>query len=235
MTLLISRKHNIEVVIFDAGGTLIGFNDATPFYNFLIANTPLNYPQPTLKNAFILMKRAEEKYNLALKEKINQKKPIDTSGLIWYKVFKELWPESEVVANSMFNLFIKGHFNTLYEDVIPTLKLIASRSIKMGVLSNFSPTLEGHFKDLCIHHFFSFFVVSSLVNLRKPDREIFELAIKMSGCSKDKILYVGDNIQTDIEGAKAVGLKAVLIDRDSTWNDVKYIRLQSLRDIHMLI
>jgi putative hydrolase of the HAD superfamily len=58
-------------------------------------------------------------------------------------------------------------------------------------------------------------VFSSEVALRKPDAEIYLFACERLGVSPEACLYVGDGSYRELSGAKAVGMRAVLIrDRD---------------------
>ncbi|MFY9329324.1 MAG: HAD family hydrolase [Georgfuchsia sp.] len=45
----------------------------------------------------------------------------------------------------------------------------------------------------------------------KPDRRFFEIALKKSGLAADQVLFVGDSLEQDIEGAHATGMATVLI------------------------
>jgi putative hydrolase of the HAD superfamily len=56
-------------------------------------------------------------------------------------------------------------------------------------------------------------VVSGAVNKRKPSPEIFENALKMLGVSTSEAAFVGDTIDANIEGPKAVGMKTIYIER----------------------
>ncbi len=56
-------------------------------------------------------------------------------------------------------------------------------------------------------------VVSAAINKRKPSPEIFECTLKALGVSASETVFVGDTIDADIEGAKAVGMKAIYIER----------------------
>jgi putative hydrolase of the HAD superfamily len=119
----------------------------------------------------------------------------------------------------------------LFSDVQDTLVRLRSRGIRLGVLSNFPPHLEETLKLHGIHGYFDFYVVSSLVGMEKPDPAIFELAIERAGVPKEEILYVGDNVDDDIRGARAVGLPAILIDRHDRWLEADCVRIRSLSEL----
>jgi putative hydrolase of the HAD superfamily len=59
-------------------------------------------------------------------------------------------------------------------------------------------------------------VISARVGCRKPSPVFFREVIRVAECEPGEILFVGDDVQSDYEGANAVGLRAVLYaDRDS--------------------
>jgi len=86
---------------------------------------------------------------------------------------------------------------------------------KLGIISNFAIP-ECVFKLLKTHgldRLFEVIVVSAAVNKRKPSPEIFESTLKALGVSTAETVFVGDTIDADIEGAKAVGMRAIYIER----------------------
>jgi putative hydrolase of the HAD superfamily len=51
------------------------------------------------------------------------------------------------------------------------------------------------------------------VGYEKPDGRIFDLAVQRAGAPHDRILYIGDHPEEDIEPARSLGIDALLIDR----------------------
>ena len=82
---------------------------------------------------------------------------------------------------------------------------------------------------------FDFFVISSLVGVEKPDPAIFELAIARACVPRDQILYLGDDPEDDIQGASAVGLAAILVDRHGHWPDARSPRIKSLAELPAIV
>jgi putative hydrolase of the HAD superfamily len=124
-----------------------------------------------------------------------------------------------------------GRFDQLFDDSLPALEALREMGVRLGVLSNFTPDLEDLLSRLGVHGYFDFIIVSSHVGLAKPDPRIFELAVVKAGRPKDRLLYVGDHIGDDIEGARAAGLDAVLIDRKNRQPDAPCPRIQSLLEL----
>ena len=86
---------------------------------------------------------------------------------------------------------------------------------KIGIISNFAIP-ECVDKLLKIHgldKLFDSIVVSGAVNKRKPSPEVFERTLETLGVSASETVFVGDTLDADIEGAKAVGMKAIYIER----------------------
>jgi putative hydrolase of the HAD superfamily len=99
-------------------------------------------------------------------------------------------------------------------DTEAMLKALHGR-YKLGIVSNFAIP-ECVFKLLKrggVENIFDLVVVSGAINKRKPAEEIFKSALALLGISASEVVFVGDTIDADIEGSKAVGMKAVYIER----------------------
>ena len=57
-------------------------------------------------------------------------------------------------------------------------------------------------------------LVSSDCGFRKPSCRFFLELLKISGASPSEVLMIGDSVVSDVYGARAGGLKSVLLDRD---------------------
>jgi putative hydrolase of the HAD superfamily len=82
-----------------------------------------------------------------------------------------------------------------------------------------------------IFGYFDQVINSEMAGVKKPNPEIFELALKKANTARDKSLMVGDNIEADILGAKAVGFHALHFNAH---NDLKHehcVMIHSLREI----
>ncbi len=86
---------------------------------------------------------------------------------------------------------------------------------KLGVVSNFAipecvvKLLRAHLLD----GLFEVVVVSAAVNKRKPSPEIFQNALNALDVLASETVFVGDTVDADIEGPKAVGMKTIYIER----------------------
>jgi HAD superfamily hydrolase (TIGR01549 family) len=106
------------------------------------------------------------------------------------------------------------HFE-LYEDVLPVLDDLHQRGIKVGLVSNGVRDLD-EFVD---HHGLRDrvdAVVSSRKHGRvKPHESIFRAALALLEVEPEAAAMVGDSPEDDIEGARALGMRAYLLDREN--------------------
>ena len=86
---------------------------------------------------------------------------------------------------------------------------------KLALISNFDhpPHVHRLLDELALRPFFDVVVVSGDVGVKKPDPAIFTPALEQTGLTTDEALFVGDSPEDDVAGARAAGLRPVLIQR----------------------
>jgi putative hydrolase of the HAD superfamily len=104
---------------------------------------------------------------------------------------------------------------SLYEDALPVLEELRRHGLLIGLVSNGQRDLD-EFVD---HHALDVDVAvgSQAHGRRKPDPSIFEAALAALGVAAEEAAMVGDSPADDVEGARALGLRAVLLDRDGRY------------------
>jgi putative hydrolase of the HAD superfamily len=90
-----------------------------------------------------------------------------------------------------------------------------SRKYRLGVISNFAvpECVDKLMKLQGLEGWFEVILVSGAVNRRKPSQDIFKQGIQTMGVAAGDVVFVGDTLEADIDGAKSVGLRAVYIQR----------------------
>ncbi|MCX8125797.1 MAG: HAD-IA family hydrolase [Dehalococcoidia bacterium] len=101
----------------------------------------------------------------------------------------------------------------LYEDVIPSLEGLRKRGLVLGLISNIPPEKLPVLDQLGIRHFLDVVAIPQEAGADKPDRAIFDLAVRRAGVKADEAVHVGDQYHIDAVGAMNAGLKAILLDR----------------------
>ncbi len=100
-----------------------------------------------------------------------------------------------------------------FDGVHEVLQKLKSDSIGLGIISNWDDTAHNVLNGAELADYFDPIIISSEVNCKKPDAEIFELALERAGVSADQCLYVGDNYYDDAIGSRAVGMQALILNR----------------------
>jgi putative hydrolase of the HAD superfamily len=98
----------------------------------------------------------------------------------------------------------------------PALRVVnqlRERGVRIGLCSNapYSPDLMYEQLDrLDLRRYFDAVVFSSEIGWRKPDPRIFSELLQRIGLPASSVWFVGDDWEADIEGARGVGMQAIL-------------------------
>ena len=125
----------------------------------------------------------------------------------------------------------------LYDDVIPTLQHLRNAGFKLAIVSNWDTPLNPLAERLGIAHYFDAIVASHDARVRsaKPSPHIFEYTLRAVGVSAEETVHVGDTYEADIVGAIGMGIRPILIDRDSTQAGRWHETIQSLAELPELL
>ncbi len=121
--------------------------------------------------------------------------------------------DAVLLAKRVYDEFGKAERWATFPDVIPALDRLRARGMLLGVISNWDGRLSRLLVELGIEERMDAVICSADVGLRKPDPRIFELACSRLGVAPAEAAHVGDHHYADVLGARAVGLRPVLIDR----------------------
>ncbi len=116
--------------------------------------------------------------------------------------------------DDLFEHFAQPASWQLFSDVLPTLRALLARGLRLAVVSNFDGRLVRICEGLGIADCFSAIVMSGRVGCAKPDPRIFRIALQRVGVSAADAVHVGDSPREDLEGAAAAGMRGILIERD---------------------
>jgi putative hydrolase of the HAD superfamily len=118
-----------------------------------------------------------------------------------------------------------------FPDVLPALRSLREWGKKLAVVSNWDPALPTLLARLGLAEFFAFVLPSAEVGVEKPDEAIFGLALQRLGLRPEEVAHVGDQYETDVVGARAVGITPILLDRKGKARHQDVICISSLIEL----
>lgn len=126
----------------------------------------------------------------------------------------------------------------VYEDTFPVLDEL-KKNYRLLLLTNGSPDLQNTKLRITpeIPPYFEQIVISGDFGKGKPNPGIFEHALALMSLQRDEVIMVGDNLNTDIKGANATGIKSVWINRHGmeATEVVPTFEIKQLSDIYSIL
>ena len=107
----------------------------------------------------------------------------------------------------------------LYEDALAVLDELRGAQLRLGLVSNGIRDLRA----FVAHHHLG---VDAIVGSRahgyvKPHPTIFQAALEELGVEPAETVMVGDSLEEDVEGARALGMRAILLDREDRHPEIE--------------
>ena len=139
-------------------------------------------------------------------------------------------------AREIYDEWAENQHFFLYDDVEPVLRELASRGLKIGLISNSHRPLASFQQHFELDGLITAAVSSSEHGYMKPHPSIFESAMTLAGVEARESMMVGDSLSHDIDGARRVGMRGVLVHRSddpAPETDVPVIR--SMKELPALL
>ncbi len=209
----------IKAVLFDMFDTLMLIEKEHAFYNpavksmhqYIVKNgVPVTFP--AFRDAYIKardllyeeadLKMEEPHFNLRVKnalQNLGYTKEAQTG-----------------IIQGATNAFSQQFMNFVRIDTNATTVLNELyRTYRLGIVSNFAipECIEQLLDREQLSQLFEVIVISGAVNKRKPNPEIFELALQKMQLDASDVAFVGDTVDADVKGARNIGMKSIYIDR----------------------
>jgi putative hydrolase of the HAD superfamily len=177
------------------------------------------------------------------------------NGQYWARYHHQLLPKEELrvgrfqetlrrfkvddiaLAKSIAHLYTeRSPYQTLlFPDAIETLDYLYAKYEIHLITNGFEEIQAIKIKQSGLEKYFKHIFISEKVGHQKPDKRIFIHAMEVSGASVSESLMIGDNMQTDIAGAKSVGMDQVFFNPNLKKNRGKatyeIVELKELRGI----
>jgi putative hydrolase of the HAD superfamily len=101
-----------------------------------------------------------------------------------------------------------------YEDAVPALRALRQDGHALVVASNWDCSLPDWLAPAGLLELVDGVVTSADVGAAKPDPRVFRRALELAGVAAGEAVHVGDSLDKDVWGARAAGIRAVLVLRD---------------------
>ncbi|WP_407647281.1 HAD family hydrolase [Gracilibacillus oryzae] len=107
-----------------------------------------------------------------------------------------------------------------FPNLMETLEVLKSMQLKLGIISNGRTLFQKrNIHALKIAHYFDQIIISEEVGIKKPEPEIFQLALDRCQVSPIDSVFIGDHPENDIKAAQGVGMRGIW-KRDDYWGEV---------------
>lgn len=230
---------SIRAIAFDLGNTLVEYYQREAFPSVL---------SESVRSAHAVLSgytpvSVEQSQAIALSENTEQPdgkvRPLQER---FDRIFGWSPHTPEAVRSAACEAFLNPIFKRArkYRDSDSTLRRLREQGYRLAIVSNTpfgSPSppwrqeLERHSLKDAVDA--SVFCVE--VGWRKPARVIFDHVLQLLNVNAEECLFIGDEPAWDVEGARAAGMPAFLIDRTNKHSSHNGIRIQTLEEISALI
>ena len=202
----------VTAILFDADDTLWDFQTASRrVTQATVDRAAQQHPEIAglTADAILAIRRALGRRN-------NQDDVVALRVETFRRALANVGVESPGLAEAMTDQFLDGMSRNLplYPDTLQTLNRLRGR--KMALVSNGTkgPAAGG------IEEYFDAVALGPAEGLPKPDPRLFWLALeRLGGVAPEHAVMVGDNDRYDVAGARAAGVRAVLVDRHGTGSE----------------
>ncbi|MFQ6095686.1 MAG: HAD family hydrolase [Candidatus Bathyarchaeia archaeon] len=214
-------RVRFKAVLFDLGGTLI---KTAPIPEILRRILEAHGIQKSLSEIATAHRETESRLSLE-----DYAMPYDEFWIRWnlgilrgLKIQRNLRYLARVILEEWWDYADVE----LYPDVMGTLRYLRQYGFKTGIVTNgFKADIDEILSRVGLTGYFDVEVGVDAVGKPKPDREIFDFALKRLGVNHYEAVFVGDVLEIDYEGSAGAGLFAILLDRDDrVKEDVRKIR-----------
>jgi putative hydrolase of the HAD superfamily len=190
----------VKAILFDFWGTLVENGTHSPTREAQkIMRARMHYRQfiVAFEDSFFTKKWAtqEEGFRNVFDRMLIRPHPIALEKLVG------LWNKNKLLA-------------TMYPDTEEVLKTLKEKGYKLALLSNTDNfSVDFVLDKFKLRDYFDAIVFSYDVEMLKTNPKMFETALEKLGVAPEDAIMVGDSLETDIPGAKAAGVKGILVDR----------------------
>lgn len=106
---------------------------------------------------------------------------------------------------------------------------------RLGVVTNRDEPIHDYIAEKGLGHFFDFALAAGEIGIWKPDKRVFEYALRLVDSEPEKSVYIGDNYFADVVGSQGAGLQPVLVDPHSFFPEAQCPVVGTILEIPALL
>jgi putative hydrolase of the HAD superfamily len=114
------------------------------------------------------------------------------------------------------------------------LEAFKSAGYRLAIVSNAEGQIEADAKRFGLAPYFDVIIDSHVVGVAKPDPRIFQIALERLGVAPDEVRFAGDIYSIDVEGARAAGIEARLVDWHQRYTWVDHEKIRNIGELHRI-
>lgn len=224
------KFHNVQHIFFDLDHTLWDFdkNSGLAFASifqknkieieledFLHAYTPINVDY---------WKRYRE--NLVSKSDLRYGRLKDTFDILKINV-----TDDTIDRLSIDYIDHLPNHNHLLEGTIEILEYLHPKYRLHIITNGFKEVQHKKMESSGILKYFNTITTSEDVGVKKPDKKIFETALKNASAKVNESIMIGDNFEADILGAHAFGMPAILYNYYKQEFSTEYHQVLEMKEL----
>ena len=221
------QPDQTKALCFDLGNTLIEFGPRQIAHQYELLKGALEEMLGPCDGA--ALKAVRDRQIVAPYSNGYRENDLRECGAELIREIYEVEPEDhqvDALVEARYQAFMDGVEVT--GEVLELLGKLQTR-YRLALLSNYpcGRSIRDGIAKLGLAEFFACIVVSGEVGFVKPHPRPYELMLEGLGLNADQCVYVGDNWLADVQGAKGVGMRAVL-----TTQHVPYERFEPKEGDH---
>jgi putative hydrolase of the HAD superfamily len=202
--------HQVKAVLFDMGGTLVHVESAPEIFCRILRVHRAEYSINEVSEAW---EKAKKQLSVEKMAEFGTRFWVEFNLLLLENlgIKEDALPLAEAIDKEWWD-----HANfSLYPEALFVLEKLKERGLKVGIVTNsLQADVEKVLAKLGLVGFFDVEVSVDAAGKAKPAKEIFTYAVKKLGLNPKDVLFIGDDLRIDYEGAEKAGLRALVIDRE---------------------
>jgi putative hydrolase of the HAD superfamily len=224
-----------RAVLLDALGTLVELEPPWPSLRATLANRHgIEVSTEDAKQAML----AEMAYYRAHHQEGSDQASLAELRRRCALVLRDQLPQAaELNGEEMTDALLDSLRFTPFPDAAPALAELRAAGLRLAIVSNWDCSLRSILSGLGLAGAVDAIVVSAEAGARKPDAAIFRVALRDLRREASEAIFVGDSLETDVVGARAAGLRPLLLERQPPGRtaEADVERIFSLQDLVELV